>query len=97
MNNPIYVLLETSHIQDNQSTILSMYFTDRAQALAHAKTEIQALPATNTYQGTISPVETHWEGEYGEPQSEVIGYSICDADGMPLDSITIHHVLHYQH
>lgn len=96
MTDPIYILLDTDDIRNNQGTVLSIYFTDRQKALQHAHSEVQAILDTNTYQHhTIEPVETHWEGDNGQDKSDIIGYSVCDKDGKPLESITIQHVLPY--
>lgn len=98
MTDPIYVLLNTDDIRKAQGTVLSMYFTDRQKALQHAHFEMQAMLDTNNYQHcTIEPVETHWEGDNGQDESDIIGYSVCDKDGKPLESITIQHVLPYLH
>lgn len=92
MPNILYVLLDERYTL-HRSDILSTYYTDRRQALQRAKSEITTA-AELTYKSDypdyiIKPVKYHYQQTDNRPVTEIVGWSVCKADGTPLDSITI--------
>lgn len=109
MQNIIYCLLDEAYqlhhaYSGNQHTtanhyhadIMSMYFTNQQDALDHAQEEIRCLKNT-TYHGQptqILPVTTQYTSiNTGKPITERVGWSLANAHGEILESITVKTVM----
>lgn len=101
MQNIIYCLLDEiyqlpNHHHHDRADIMSMYFTNQPDALGHAKEEIRCLQDT-TYHGQptqILPVTTQYTSiNTGNPVTERVGWSLANANGEILESITVKTVM----